>query len=754
MAGLPKLPGYSFTDPTIMRFHLPHSFDICNGYKMPRLTGPGIGGQPLDVDSVGYFDKIDPVRYDPSLTYGRTRSVPAPQFIPHFAQYDKKCLTFPAFFKQSVVESPDEYYRVRQVNIIYFLEDDTITVMEPRVNDSGLNQGKLVRRGKIQKFDDGTCWHWKDFDVGKDIAIYGVVYHTIDCDLFTREYMKSQGLIMGEPEEMPPDPYIQNRILSSQRHMSKTPAADDIMRRFLEYDGKVLKFNALWDDRDSEYGEIRRLEIRYFLADDTVAVKEINEKNSGRDPVPQLLKKMKLPKVWTDQPVTYPSCYLERSDAEVNEYYQPKDFYVGATIFVLGRRVFLYDCDKFTRNYYRKALCYEQKPAIQIQKKEKPPVERPMPPHDGLGSLEDSLQNTLTVLPKAPRKDVLRQVLNANKRLRYEMMYDVVHPEDAIRRFVLNYSLSDGTCTILEPPIRNSGIVGGKYLSPNLLQKPGSDPLDPSYYTPADFYIGAVIEIFKQRFIIIGADLFVYRYMQANPEKFPCEVIENMRNYMYKEGLLKDDIDDQVEDNKESEKKKMRDAIGKEIKDDPTFMETCMKQMGVGSTDPEYDAKLRQKQLDEYEKSLLHSYQVPPHGIQQTVRTCSLPVTIGDVKSTDCSTLVGNFQMAPKHVDTPEEISQKYYADVYRRQQEVCNDTKQIPCQPAPKIGDEWVSDRPSGDKPTPIMVNPVELTEDACKVKMVRFSNEVDRCERDKFDLCELNLEKTTCDCTDYAKC
>jgi hypothetical protein len=53
-------------------------------------------------------------------------------FKPHYALYDQKCLTFKAFFKQGVVESPNEYYRVRHVNIIYFLEDDTITVMEPK----------------------------------------------------------------------------------------------------------------------------------------------------------------------------------------------------------------------------------------------------------------------------------------------------------------------------------------------------------------------------------------------------------------------------------------------------------------------------------------------------------------------------------------------------------------------------------------------------------------------------------------------
>lgn len=117
----------------ICRFHLSHSFDICNGYKIPKRDVSGVGGRELDVNSVGYVGNYDPVRFDPSLIYGRTRTVALPQFLPHYAQYDQKCLTFKAFFKQSVVESPLEYFRVRHVNIIYFLEDDSITVMEPKV---------------------------------------------------------------------------------------------------------------------------------------------------------------------------------------------------------------------------------------------------------------------------------------------------------------------------------------------------------------------------------------------------------------------------------------------------------------------------------------------------------------------------------------------------------------------------------------------------------------------------------------------
>lgn len=53
--------------------------------------------------------------------------------------------------------------------------------------------------------------------------------------------MASQGLVMGDAEQMPPDPCTQKRIFEHQSHISKTPTADDKLRRFLEYDGKILK---------------------------------------------------------------------------------------------------------------------------------------------------------------------------------------------------------------------------------------------------------------------------------------------------------------------------------------------------------------------------------------------------------------------------------------------------------------------------------------------------------------------------------
>lgn len=71
--------------------------------------------------------------YDPALIYGRTKQQPVTPFRPHYVLFDKKTLKFMGFFRQHVPESRVEHYRIRYVNLFFFLEDDTITVIEPVV---------------------------------------------------------------------------------------------------------------------------------------------------------------------------------------------------------------------------------------------------------------------------------------------------------------------------------------------------------------------------------------------------------------------------------------------------------------------------------------------------------------------------------------------------------------------------------------------------------------------------------------------
>lgn len=45
------------------------------------------------------------------------------------------------------------------------------------------------------------------------------------------------------------------------------------------------------------FGDNRKLVIHYFLADDTIEIREIMDANSGRDSIPVFLKRAKLPKM-------------------------------------------------------------------------------------------------------------------------------------------------------------------------------------------------------------------------------------------------------------------------------------------------------------------------------------------------------------------------------------------------------------------------------------------------------------------------
>ena len=51
---------------------------------------------------------------------------------------------FKAFFQETVHERWKVAYQVRVVNISFFLEDGTMKISEPSVDNSGLEQGSTV----------------------------------------------------------------------------------------------------------------------------------------------------------------------------------------------------------------------------------------------------------------------------------------------------------------------------------------------------------------------------------------------------------------------------------------------------------------------------------------------------------------------------------------------------------------------------------------------------------------------------------
>jgi len=44
------------------------------------------------------------------------------------------------YFREAVTESAKEQYRIRRITILYYLEDDTLEVTEPKQENSGILQ--------------------------------------------------------------------------------------------------------------------------------------------------------------------------------------------------------------------------------------------------------------------------------------------------------------------------------------------------------------------------------------------------------------------------------------------------------------------------------------------------------------------------------------------------------------------------------------------------------------------------------------
>ena len=113
---------------------------------------------------------------------------------------------------------------------------------------------------------------------------------------------------------------------------------------FLKNDRKVLSFSIVWEDRSYDGGD-KYYTLNYFLADQAVEVKEINEPNTGRFPFPMLLKKQKLAK----QPIL---THCPGMSLRKEEYYGPEDLLTGKRVSIFGRDCLIYDCDEYTRNWY------------------------------------------------------------------------------------------------------------------------------------------------------------------------------------------------------------------------------------------------------------------------------------------------------------------------------------------------------------------------------------------------------------------
>ena len=119
----------------------------------------------------------------------------------------------------------------RVCKLYFHLEDDSLSIVEPSLQNSGMTQGRVVRRHQIpfkqlegnegiernkcenvdifsnvlgRRFMESKFVTMWDLNIGVDVNIYGKVFKIVDCDHFTRHFLSCQGVTVPSQIPIPP----------------------------------------------------------------------------------------------------------------------------------------------------------------------------------------------------------------------------------------------------------------------------------------------------------------------------------------------------------------------------------------------------------------------------------------------------------------------------------------------------------------------------------------------------------------------
>ncbi|CDJ49762.1 hypothetical protein EBH_0028330 [Eimeria brunetti] len=304
----------------------------------------------------------DPWRDGSTIPVATTREtykkdITTPLSAPAWDIMENKVLRFFSYFNEHVDDSRAENYRSRPCEILYYLEDDTMEIVEPKIDNSGMNSGSLIKR---HRFPDATdpdkLVSPADLRVGTAFTAYGKTFAITACDAFTREWYRISGI--SQPSDCKVElsgntGYSRSRIQSELRTQKASPTTDkqciDEFYKRIESPEPVCRFRAFFDDNFTNVIERRMYTILYFPRDDTMEIRE-NLPPLGGNRFTIFISRRKLLKgnVLSEGP-----SFPRPPDAA---YFELLDFKVGSVVTIADRDFYIYAADPFTMSYFKDKL--------------------------------------------------------------------------------------------------------------------------------------------------------------------------------------------------------------------------------------------------------------------------------------------------------------------------------------------------------------------------------------------------------------
>ena len=349
--------------------------------------------------------------------------------LPAWLRYDKLVLRFGAFVKEpthnpaakfnpvtrQLETSSAESFKVRRFQIQYFMGDKgAIQIVEDGSASGGQrkgpgNGGTFLRKTNDLKRADGNPFAATDFFVGAQVEINKRTFHVVSVDKATRNFFTGEhpDHHVGRNLDWPADPEAARASKdgggvacvggSADPHRARFAAAEAertaggakgnkkkkkgakaavhrpavTQSRFLDNDGKLLKFRCVWDERANpgtgrQAKRPRRFMVKFYLADDTLEVNEVNDRNSGRSRMETVnLKRQQLPNPAAPTGAALAAARKALAADPTSAFgdpafYNEGDLVVGRTLECFGRRLRIVGCGAFTREYYRDYLSMPQ----------------------------------------------------------------------------------------------------------------------------------------------------------------------------------------------------------------------------------------------------------------------------------------------------------------------------------------------------------------------------------------------------------
>lgn len=504
---LPSLPGYKQKDHK-ESFHRHKYLDAVQGGLF--ISSP----DSKESKELPYLDAT----MSPSIN---TNSLFTESFLvsPSSEQRRKKgALTYYAHYD----EATSQGVVTKECMIQYFLDDKSIKIIESQDVCNGISQKVILKRSLLLK-EDASTYEMEDFYIGDYIYLYNRHFKLYSADDRTRKFLAeieagySANSLTQTLTDQAPHAWDKFRVKKSDNSQFNEAELGNTVNNtkregFVNYGDRTLKFSCLSENTQTGVGEkspaasiaaepFKLFTLVYHLCDDSIEIFSVPDAKIS-DPFTRLLKRSYLPK----KPISVSSIVGLKDD----DYYFWTDLAIGADIVVYARVLKLIDCDASTRAFFKQ----KGRPlATSIGAPEIPKIEykREIPPSTQFGSDEDTLRSCMGSLrPSAPRA----KIFDEDVKMAFHASLLSGGPDDGGRKFIINYFVTDKTLQVLEPPIKNSGFVGGVFLSRREIKTPSGGKL-----LPKDFAIGTSLQILKHTFLVENATEGTIRWMEE--KKYP-----------------------------------------------------------------------------------------------------------------------------------------------------------------------------------------------------------------------------------------